>query len=75
MDTLGSKLIAMVVLAIASLFLGLIPIRLKKYLPQDNTLARVVTSVLLCFGGGVLFSVCFTHILPEVRQNYFCYKI
>ncbi len=34
---------------------------------------RTLTSILLCFGGGVLFSTVFTHILPEVRRWFYPY--
>ena len=30
----------------------------------------VVTSLLLCFGGGVLLSTSLVHMVPEVRRNF-----
>ena len=29
-----------------------------------------VTSVLLCFAGGVLLATCIVHMVPEVRRNF-----
>lgn len=31
---------------------------------------RSLTSFLMCFGGGVLFSTCFIHLLPELRTMF-----
>ena len=37
---------------------------------EEKRWKRVVTSVLLCFGGGVLFATSLIHMLPEVIVVY-----
>ena len=65
MDLTGTKILAMFILLLGTLTLGLIPIFFKRGAAQ-NGWRRKATSLLLCFGGGVLLATCFTHILPEV---------
>ena len=63
-----TKLITMTLLAVVSLILGFLPLKIGKYfLFDDKVWKRTFTSVLLCFGGGVLFATSFIHMLPEVR--------
>jgi len=65
-----TKLITMTLLAVVSLILGFLPLKISKYfINDDNIWKRTFTSVLLCFGGGVLFATSFIHMLPEVREN------
>ncbi|KAG6449928.1 hypothetical protein O3G_MSEX006308 [Manduca sexta] len=78
-DTEGvvlAKGISMVVLFIASMICGLAPLVLAKkfnWLSADeagnlrNT--NVVVMTLLSFGGGVLLSTTFMHVMPEVQEN------
>ena len=62
-----TKLITMTLLAVVSLILGFLPLKISKYfINDDNIWKRTFTSVLLCFGGGVLFATSFIHMLPEV---------
>ena len=57
----------MVLLGGISLILGYLPIKIGAYfLRDDRGWKRTVTSVLLCFGGGVLFATSMIHMLPEV---------
>jgi solute carrier family 39 (zinc transporter), member 1/2/3 len=67
---LAAKVVAMVVLGAASLLLGVLPLRLAKWMRWELTAARpqLVLSLLLCFGGGVLFYTTFLHLQPEVRE-------
>jgi len=65
-----TKLITMTLLAVVSLILGFLPLKIGKYFFNDDKIwKRTFTSVLLCFGGGVLFATSFIHMLPEVREN------
>lgn len=70
-----AKVIAMVVLAVVSLILGLIPIWLVKRLNWKMngqampSRAKNILSGLLCFGAGVLMSTALTHLLPEVHEG------
>ena len=67
MDLDGTKYLAMVLLGGISLILGFIPLKIGKYFVNDDKVwKRTVTSVLLCFGGGVLFATAMIHMIPEV---------
>lgn len=63
MDILETKLVVMTVLGVVSLLTGFAPrFIFRRELPHQTA----VVSVLLCFGGGVLFATSFVHLLPEV---------
>lgn len=75
-DVVLAKGVAMAVLFCASMICGLVPMVLARRfswltpsaagdLKQSN---RVVMS-LLSFGGGVLLSTTFMHMMPEVQEN------
>ena len=67
MEAKTTKYITMVLLAGVSLILGFLPLKISKYFLNDEKVwKKTLTSVLLCFGGGVLFATSFTHMLPEV---------
>ena len=67
MDVKTAKIICMVLLGGISLILGYLPIKIGAYFQRDDRgWKRTVTSVLLCFGGGVLFATSMIHMLPEV---------
>lgn len=72
MDLNGTKYLAMFLLGGVSLFLGFIPLKIgKHFVSDDKEWKRTLTSVLLCFGGGVLFATSMIHMLPEVRLKMF----
>jgi solute carrier family 39 (zinc transporter), member 1/2/3 len=69
----AAKTTAMIVLFAASAIFGLLPFKLAqrfKWTEQsvDARKSRTV-SVLLSFGGGVLLSTTFLHLLPEVTES------
>ena len=67
-----TKIITMTLLAVVSLILGFLPLKISKSVfIDDKKWKRTFTSVLLCFGGGVLFATSFIHMLPEVRLQQF----
>jgi zinc transporter 1/2/3 len=68
MEATTAKIVAMVLLGGISIFLGFIPLKIGKLFvySEDKLWKRTITSVLLCFGGGVLFATSFIHMLPEV---------
>ena len=67
MDVKTAKIICMVLLGGISLILGYLPVKIGAYFQRDDRgWKRTVTSVLLCFGGGVLFATSMIHMLPEV---------
>ncbi len=68
MDATGAKVLAMVLLGVVSLCLGFLPIKLGRFFmdSNENPWKKTLTSLLLCFGGGVLFATGFIHMLPEV---------
>jgi len=63
----------MIILAVASFLVGGSTIKLRKVLGLNGTevggTQRLITSILLCFGAGVLLSTCMLHILPEVQEG------
>ena len=66
-----AKIWTMVLLGLVSMILGALPLKLGAYFAKDDRgWKRVVTSVLLCFGGGVLFATSLIHMLPEVILVY-----
>lgn len=75
-DVVLAKGVAMAVLFCASMICGIVPMLLAKRFrwidPNEagnlKTSNRVV-STLLSFGGGVLLSTTFLHLLPEVDHN------
>lgn len=67
-----AKIVAMIVLGLASFTMGIIPLKLAKYIKikskdEENNL---LISLMLCFGGGVLLFTTFLHLQPEVRQSF-----
>lgn len=68
-----AKVTAMVVLFSVSTICGLAPFKLSQWFNWgDNTkktTSSVVVSLLLGFGGGVLLSTTFCHLLPDVEEN------
>lgn len=73
-----AKVVAMIVLSLATFILGLLPIKLAKWFKWNritndslNTSNRtqLILSLLLCFGGGALLCTTFLHMLPEVRET------
>ena len=68
-DVQEVKLWAMVLLGSISMILGMLPLKLgPKYFKTGTKSGwrNVVTSLLLCFGGGVLLATSLIHMLPEV---------
>ncbi|XP_077299764.1 zinc transporter ZIP1-like [Arctopsyche grandis] len=72
-----AKAVAMVVLFLASLVFGLLPMLLAKkfnMISDDESASEIKNSnkvvvALLSFGGGVLLCTTFQHLLPEVGAN------
>ncbi|KAH8369400.1 hypothetical protein KR009_009659 [Drosophila setifemur] len=60
------KILAMIVLGFGSLLSGLLP----AFISERNRLRfPLTTSLLLCFGAGILLATALVHILPEVREQ------
>ncbi|XP_018310907.1 zinc transporter ZIP1 isoform X2 [Mycetomoellerius zeteki] len=72
-DVLTAKAVTMVVLCIVSTIMGTLPMFLAKWLKWDmsgqNPRSMKTVSILLGFGGGVLFSTTFLHLIPEVTEG------
>ena len=69
------KIITMVLTGFIPILLGLLPMCFKKYIKESTEASKkqttlpcsaTFTSILLCFGGGVLLCTSMVHILPEV---------
>ena len=70
-DVQIAKVWTMVLLGFISMFLGVLPLKVGAYFSKDDRgWKHVVTSILLCFGGGVLFATAMVHMLPEVGSSY-----
>lgn len=77
MDLLTAKVIAMLTIGFVSLGIGCIPIGLSKvfqlgsrFRKTNNCTYDKLVSLLLCFGGGVLFFTTFLHLQPEIRATF-----
>lgn len=69
-DTITAKAVAMTVLCVASLTMGLIPLKLTSLFKWNgNPKNNVYIQMLLAMGGGVLLTTTFLHLLPEVAEN------
>ncbi|XP_071443049.1 zinc transporter ZIP1-like [Hetaerina americana] len=74
-----AKIVSMVILGGVPLLLGIAPwLTLHLFGRRrgggrgstfESPLGRLITSLLLCFGGGVLLCTTFFHIQPEVRES------
>lgn len=60
------KLIAMAVLSAGSYMCGILPTWLGL---TESCAHSLLLSLVLCYGGGVLFSTSLLHIMPEARQS------
>nr|CAD7202458.1 unnamed protein product [Timema douglasi] len=81
-DLVVAKVVAMLVLGLASFALGALPLKLAAaFRPRGKGVAtdggekkssprQLVVSLLLCFGGGVLLFTTFLHLQPEVREGF-----
>lgn len=67
-----AKIVSMIVLGVASFAIGIIPIKLAKYIKitSKNEEKNLLISLMLCFGGGVLLFTTFLHLQPEVRESF-----
>lgn len=76
-DVLSAKVIGMVVLGLSSFILGILPMKLSKYVNIKNVDGdkNLMISLLMCFGGGVLLFTTFIHIQPEVREGFAILKL
>ncbi|CAG9860967.1 unnamed protein product [Phyllotreta striolata] len=71
-DLILAKIVAMLVLGFTSFILGILPIKLTKFISIKSVDGdkNLTISLLLCFGGGVLLFTTFLHLQPEVRQGF-----
>ena len=68
MDLLATKILTMSILGLVSLLTGFIPMLVaKKVNLAQGSRGGTIVSCLSCFGGGVILTTVFTHMLPEVR--------
>ena len=67
MEVVTTKILSLIFLGLGTVIFGFIPLKLSNFLYKKETqLKKNVISVLLCFGGGLLFAICLIHLMPEV---------
>ena len=54
--------------AVVTFGLGIAPWKIGKYVDPENEKHQIATSLLLCFGGGVLLATSLAHMAPEVES-------
>lgn len=59
------KVLAMLVLGLGSLLSGMLPAIISE---RNRQRFPLTTSLLLCFGAGILLATALVHILPEVKK-------
>jgi len=70
MDLTGTKAIVLVLLGLIKLASGLAPLLLTKiFKRKSERFFKKFIGTVLCFGGGVLLSTVFIHMLREVRES------
>jgi len=71
MGVLIAKVVSMVLLGAISMFVGILPMVFRRFCGLgDRRTSRggqLLISALLCFGGGVILTTSFTHMLPKVN--------
>ncbi len=72
MDLLGDKVIAMALTGLVPIILSVLPLIYRaKFVPKNQDISTgwraALTSVLLCFGAGILLATALVHMLPEVH--------
>lgn len=78
-DVVIAKSIAAVTLFLVSVISGIIPFKLAQiYKWNDQSVednqkrqqkTKLIVSILLCFGGGVLLATTFLHLLPDIKAE------
>ncbi|KZC10726.1 Zinc transporter ZIP3 [Dufourea novaeangliae] len=73
-SVLIAKGVTMIILCGVSTCMGILPMQMAKWLKWNandiaNPRSTRLVSLLLGFGGGVLFSTTFLHLLPEVKES------
>ncbi|CAO1414091.1 unnamed protein product [Diamesa serratosioi] len=78
-DVVIAKTIAAVTLFLVSVISGIIPFKLAQvYKWNDQSVednkkreqkTKLIVSILLCFGGGVLLATTFLHLLPDIKAE------
>ncbi|KAK9296613.1 hypothetical protein QLX08_009446 [Tetragonisca angustula] len=73
-DVLVAKGVTMVILCAVSITMGILPMQVARQLKWntsgvENPRSTRLVSLLLGFGGGVLFCTTFLHLLPEVKEG------
>lgn len=60
------KFLSMLVLGLGSFLSGMLPAIISE---RNRMRFPLVTSLMLCFGAGILLATSLIHILPEVREK------
>jgi len=69
MALVGTKVVVLLLLGVIKLSAGLLPLLLTKVLKRKGKCLKKFIGIILCFGGGVLVSTIFIHMLREVSES------
>ena len=64
----ATKAVTAALAAIVTFGIGISPWKIGKFVDQENKTHQMATSILLCFGGGVLLATTLAHMAPEVNN-------
>jgi len=65
MQLVATKAVTAGLAAVVTFGLGIAPWKIGKYVDPENEKHQIATSLLLCFGGGVLLATSLAHMAPE----------
>jgi len=73
MNLVSTKIVALFLLGFLPFLAGITALPLRKFLnlnkKEANKNQKVISSLLLCFGAGILMATSLLHILPESREG------
>jgi len=69
MDLRTTKVVVLLLLGLTKIVFGLAPLVLTRMLKKRDRWLKKFIGFILCFGGGVLVSTIFIHMLSEVKET------
>jgi len=69
MDLTTTKVVVLLLLGLSKIIFGLAPLVLTRMLKKRERWLKKFVGFILCFGGGVLLSTIFVHMLKEIKET------